>query len=111
MRRYVVLCSGAVEYARFLLFSFTLQSDPGVNIISDVSSRIATLNITNAQCGIFSGHDTSWVPPMIFFIVLAGVIFILRLVSRIVCHTKLWWDDFFNLLATVRPLLQYTQLQ
>ncbi|KAI1440640.1 CFEM domain-containing protein [Annulohypoxylon stygium] len=66
-----------------------------------VREQLTTLNITNAQCGIFTGHDRSWVAPMIFFIVLAGIIFILRLVSRIVCHTKLWWDDFFNLLATI----------
>lgn len=66
-----------------------------------VREQLTTLNITNGQCGIFPGHDRSWVPPMIFFIALAGVIFVLRLVSRIVCHTKLWWDDFFNLLAAL----------
>ncbi|KAJ8121734.1 hypothetical protein O1611_g10023 [Lasiodiplodia mahajangana] len=62
---------------------------------------LATLNGTNAQCGIFSDHDHSWVPPMLVFLILAGVIFLLRLVSRVVCHTKFWWDDFFNLLATI----------
>lgn len=72
-------------------------------------ARIATLNITNAECGIFSGHDRSWVPPMIFFIVFAGIIFVLRLVSRVVCHTKLWWDDFFNLLATVSFLIKHAR--
>ncbi|KAI0169160.1 CFEM domain-containing protein [Hypoxylon sp. FL1284] len=64
-----------------------------------VLELLATLNITNAQCGIVSGHDRSWMLPMILFIVLGGIIFVLRLVSRIVCHMKLWWDDFFNLLA------------
>ncbi|KAK4206795.1 hypothetical protein QBC37DRAFT_114306 [Rhypophila decipiens] len=66
-----------------------------------VREQLSTLNITNANCGVFSGNDQSWVPPMIFFVILAGVIFVLRLVSRIVCRTKLWWDDFFNLLATI----------
>ncbi|KAK3324431.1 CFEM domain-containing protein [Cercophora scortea] len=66
-----------------------------------VREQLTTLNITNAQCGIVSGHDKSWMPPMIFFIVLAGIIFVLRLVSRVVCRTNFWWDDFFNLLATI----------
>ena len=73
-------------------------------ISSDTLTLVATRNITNAQCGIFSGHDHSWVPPMVFFIVFAGIIFVLRLVSRIVCHTDFWWDDFFNLLAAVTSL-------
>lgn len=98
-------CSRAIEYDHHLLALFIVHN-PGVNIVSDVSARVATLNITNAQCGIFSGHDQSWMPPMIFFIVLAGILFILRLVSRVVCHTKLWWDDFFNLLAAVSSLLK-----
>ncbi|KAI0451402.1 CFEM domain-containing protein [Xylaria acuta] len=66
-----------------------------------VREQLTTLNATNAECGITSGHDTSWVPAMIFFIVLAGIIFFLRMVSRVVCHTKFWWDDFFNLLAAI----------
>lgn len=88
----------------------TVTPVPGVNIVPNASARVATLNITNAQCGISSGHDHSWMPPMIFFIVLAGIIFVLRLVSRVVCHTRLWWDDFFNLLATVRSLVEHAQL-
>ncbi|KAI0543573.1 hypothetical protein F4679DRAFT_568135 [Xylaria curta] len=66
-----------------------------------VREQLTTLNATNAECGITSGHNTSWVPPMIFFIILAGIIFLLRLISRVVCHTKFWWDDFFNLLAAI----------
>ncbi|APA08632.1 hypothetical protein SS1G_02361 [Sclerotinia sclerotiorum 1980 UF-70] len=64
-----------------------------------VREQLATLNITNAECGIFSGHDHSWFPPLMFFVIFAGIIFVLRLVSRVVCHTKFWWDDFVNLLA------------
>ncbi|KAI0543495.1 CFEM domain-containing protein [Xylaria curta] len=66
-----------------------------------VREQLATLNGTNAECGIFSGHDRSWVPPMLVFVILAGLIFLLRIVSRVICHTKFWWDDFFNLLATI----------
>lgn len=97
-------CSRTAKYVYAFPVPLVICSNLGVDIVSDVLTRAATLNITNAQCGIFTGHDRSWVAPMIFFIVLAGIIFILRLVSRIVCHTKLWWDDFFNLLATVRSL-------
>ncbi|KAI0805330.1 CFEM domain-containing protein [Xylaria sp. FL0064] len=80
-----------------------LQDEARQCVISSctVREQLTTLNATNAECGITSGHDTSWVPPMIFFIVLAGLIFLLRLVSRVICHTKFWWDDFFNLLAAI----------
>ncbi|KAI0814457.1 CFEM domain-containing protein [Xylaria sp. FL0064] len=66
-----------------------------------VREQLATLNGTNAQCGIVSSHDYSWLPPMLVFLILAGVVFLLRIVSRVMCHTKFWWDDFFNLLATI----------
>ncbi|KAF2015120.1 hypothetical protein BU24DRAFT_434167 [Aaosphaeria arxii CBS 175.79] len=66
-----------------------------------IREQLVTLRITNTQCGVRPARDRSWVPPMIFFIIFAGIIFILRLVSRIVCHSKLWWDDFFNLLGAV----------
>jgi hypothetical protein len=43
---------------------------------------------------------------MIFFVTLAGFIFVLRLLSRLVCHMMFWWDDFLNLLATVSLTLR-----
>ncbi|KAI0486689.1 CFEM domain-containing protein [Xylaria cf. heliscus] len=66
-----------------------------------VREQLTTLNATHAECGITSGHDTSWMPPTIFFVVLAGIIFLLRLISRVVCHTKFWWDDLFNVLGAI----------
>jgi hypothetical protein len=72
-----------------------------LGLVSNTFTRVATVNIINGQCGIVSGHDRSWVPPMMFFVIFAGIIFVLRLVSRIYCHTKFWWDDFFNLLGAV----------
>ncbi|KAI1151960.1 CFEM domain-containing protein [Nemania diffusa] len=66
-----------------------------------VREQLTTLNITNAECGIFSGQDRSWLPPLLFFIILATVVFMLRVVSRVVCQMKFWWDDFANLLATL----------
>ncbi|KAK4160348.1 hypothetical protein QBC43DRAFT_114352 [Cladorrhinum sp. PSN259] len=81
--------------------SFQAQAHHCVLAECSIREQLKTLNITNASCGIYSGNDRSWVPPMIFFIVFAGIIFVLRLVSRLVCHTKFWWDDFVNLLATL----------
>lgn len=109
MRPCVVHCSRAIEYDHLLVL-FSIHSILDVDIVSDTLIRVATLNVTNAQCGVFSGHDHSWVPPMIFFIIFAGIIFVLRLVSRIACHTKLWWDDFFNLLGAVRSLSKHVRL-
>ncbi|KAI1283507.1 CFEM domain-containing protein [Xylaria sp. FL0933] len=74
-----------------------------------IREQLAPLNGTNAQCGIAPSYDHSWLPPMLVFVILAGVVFLLRIVSRVVCHTKFWWDDFFNLLATVTSLVEHAQ--
>ncbi|KAK4159260.1 putative CFEM domain-containing protein [Cladorrhinum sp. PSN259] len=66
-----------------------------------IREALATQNITAHQCGIQPRVDRRFLPPIITFIVIAGVAVLSRPLSRVLTKAKFGWDDVCNLLAAV----------
>lgn len=62
---------------------------------------LATQNVTSITCGISPRVDYHYEPPMILFIILALISFLLRAAARFVMGVKPGWDDLCISLAMV----------
>ncbi|KAH9905668.1 hypothetical protein F4778DRAFT_802119 [Xylariomycetidae sp. FL2044] len=78
--------------------SEALSSQGTACILSTCGKRdqLAAANAMNTLCGVEPTVDHSYIPIMIVFIILTGIIVVMRLLTRMLMDLPLWWDDWAN---------------
>ncbi|KAI1759570.1 hypothetical protein GGR53DRAFT_513214 [Hypoxylon sp. FL1150] len=72
-----------------------------ISVTCTIRESLTALNVTNHLCGIAPTTNYSYVPILIVFLVLAGVVVMMRIMTRILMHMPFWWDDWTNFAAMV----------
>ncbi|KAI6087773.1 hypothetical protein F4821DRAFT_235181 [Hypoxylon rubiginosum] len=75
------------------------QTSSCISVACTVRESLTSLNVTNHLCGIAPTTDYSFIPILIVFLILAGVVVIMRIMTRILMHMPFWWDDWANFAA------------
>ncbi|KAI1398395.1 hypothetical protein F4819DRAFT_36661 [Hypoxylon fuscum] len=64
-----------------------------------IPESLTALNATKHLCGVGPSTNHSFVPILTVFIIIAGVVVVMRLLARILMNMALWWDDWANFAA------------
>ncbi|KAK4215783.1 hypothetical protein QBC37DRAFT_418537 [Rhypophila decipiens] len=88
-----------------------VQKAAGGCILEHCNPReiLTVTRLSNTACGLVPNDDTSLVPFLYTFVVLASVLVSLRFLARMQKRASIWWDDW-SILAAVLVIIVWTSV-